>query len=434
MNYRTILKIIQESSYIRDKKYITRDYDKDILQSLQTRSLIKVITGIRRSGKSFLLKQAYKKLLDQNYPQENILFINFENDWFTKDKLNLKTLRDIYEVFLRNSDLERPCYIFLDEIQLIDAWEKFVRTIYESTQHNIFVTGSNSDLLSSEFASSLGGRILEFKIYPFSFEEYLSIQGIATDGKFEKVKNTVIIQKCFNQYNKYGGFPEIVDLPENQKVSFRDTLIDKILYTDILRRFDVQDTLLLEKLLNYTALNLTQLFTYNSLSKSLRKDNETVEQYFNYLEKAFLVQKIRKFSWKAKDVLKTQYKYYFLDNIFTYPASASSRFENLVFAKLRKKTDQRKIFFGRDEKGKEVDFVVQKDDGGYRCIQACLELNDENYDREIRSLVLTQKHLQNHKFGKNEYLLVIRDDFRQKTTELPEGVATIDAVEFLLQD
>ncbi|MEK7164221.1 MAG: AAA family ATPase [Patescibacteria group bacterium] len=178
MTYNELLTIIAESAQLNTEMSVVRSFESELYPLLSVPKPLKAITGLRRSGKSYLLKKMYRHLIDKmGVPQSNILFVNFENDRLVK-YCNLIGLRNLFDIFISHTSGQKPIYLFLDEIQNVHQWESFVRTIYDSTNYNIFITGSNSHLLSSEFSTSLGGRILEFNIYPFSFKEYIEWNNI----------------------------------------------------------------------------------------------------------------------------------------------------------------------------------------------------------------------------------------------------------------
>ena len=182
MPYREIVTIIQESAAYQTQHVVIRKLETILSENLLKKKPVKVITGIRRSGKSFILKRLYQKI-SAEIPKQNILFINFENDRLI-GYLTLESLRNIYDTFKLKSDPGYPLYLFFDEIQNIPAWEKFIRTVYDSGNDDIYITGSNSQLLSSEFSTVIGGRVLEYKLQPFTFREFLDFHGYSKLDQF----------------------------------------------------------------------------------------------------------------------------------------------------------------------------------------------------------------------------------------------------------
>ncbi len=200
MTYNELLTVIAESAQLGTEQSIDRSIESELYLLLKVPKPLKAITGLRRSGKSYLLKKMYRHLIDElGIPPSNILFINFENDRLLKYR-NLIGLRNLFDMFISHANGQNPMYLFLDEIQNVHEWESFVRTVYDSTDYNIFITGSNSHLLSSEFSTSLGGRILEFNIYPFSFSEYLQWNHVPIPGNiYELSEVRPAIQSWLNQ-------------------------------------------------------------------------------------------------------------------------------------------------------------------------------------------------------------------------------------------
>ncbi len=314
LDYNKLTEIIIDSSK-QKQKGIERNIEKELTKILFSDKPISVITGIRRSGKSFLLKNLYKKLLKKNIPVQNILFLNFEDDRLN-NYLEIKELRQIYEMFLSHADKNSPVYLFFDEIQNIPAWEKFIRTIYDSTNHRIYISGSNAKLLSQEFATTLGGRLLEYTLYPFSFKELLNFTKIKYENAFERAENKTEIDKFLQKYISFGGLPETFNLSDKSKVTYRKSLLDKIIINDIITRFRLQSVNLLTDILYFLEKNAGKLISYKKIANVSKTNEKTVEQYISYLNTAYIIEKLKKFSWKTKAIFDKNKKFYFIDNLF----------------------------------------------------------------------------------------------------------------------
>ena len=407
MTYTELLTIISESAKLNSDASIERSIESELSSLLTVPKPLKAITGLRRSGKSYVLKKMYRRIIDQlGIPQPNILFINFENDRLVKSR-NLTSLRSIFELFLSHADIAKPIFLFLDEIQNVPQWESFVRTIYDSTQYNIFITGSNSNLLSSEFSTSLGGRILEFHIHPFSFKECLQWNHvIIPQNLYELTESRAVIQSNLNTYLRFGGLVETFSLTDEQKISYQETLTEKIIINDILNRFHLNYPNILKNVSQYLQTNVGNITSIGNITKWIRNlgedkklDYKTLQTYIGYLEKTYLIKKVRKFSFKTKEIFSTQHKYYFVDNLFCHKSDIEDQMENLVFQHISR-TQTPEVFYGRDDRGKEIDFMIPNTSLAY---QVCYQLNDTNIKRET-------------KFPAN---LIYMFDQREQKTEIP---------------
>ncbi len=427
LTYNQLINIIIDSSTLNTKG-IERGIETEIKQVLFQPKPLKVITGIRRCGKSFILKRLYKQLIESNIPNENILFLNFEDDRLV-NYLTVDELRNIYQLFITHSKANQPIYLFLDEIQNIDSWEKFVRTIYDSTENHIYITGSNAHLLSKEFSSTLGGRLLEYKLYPFSFPEMLELHKVPFQTIFQRVKNKSKINKFLDEYMNYGGLSEVFKLPKEAKIIYRKSLIDKIIINDIVTRYNLESVELLQNILNFLETNTGNLISYRKIANVAKSNENTIEQYISYLQNAFVVEKLKKFSWKTKSVFDRSKKFYFIDNLFCKYADIEDQLENICYLHLLRKYGNKNIFLGRDDKAKEVDFVVKKEDGSLLAIQVCYELHDDNLKREMSSLVLFNKHIN---YPENKYQIV--NMYNKTTKKIPQNIELVNLIDFLLVD
>lgn len=420
MTYSELITIITESSQLDQEQSVVRSYEPQLYQLLTVSKPLKAITGIRRSGKSFLLKKMYRRLIDElGVPQTNIFFVNFENDRLVKYR-SLIGLRNMYEMFISHANNQKPIYLFLDEIQNVHQWESFVRTIYDSTDYNIFITGSNSRLLSSEFSTSLGGRILEFHIFPFSFKEFLQWNKVSVPNNiFQLSENKSQIQNFLNQYLRFGGLVETFNLTNDQKVSYQETLTEKIIINDILKRFNLKYPDVLKNVGQFLQTNVGNITSVRNITKWIKNlgeekklDSKTVQTYIEYLEKTYLIHKVKKFSYKTKEIFSTQNKYYFVDNLFCQKSDMEDQIENVVFQYFSRK-NIKDIYYGRDERGHEIDFVLA---GQLQAFQVCYQLNDANVIRETKSLDLFYKFNQR---STHSLCLVYMYDQRTLKHDLP---------------
>lgn len=386
---------ISESMIATSPSPVVRKDYFDWIKKASENKLIKVITGFRRSGKSYLLKMFSRHLQDQNVPVENIFYLNFENDLLIDIK-TVEDLRKVWELYLTKiAKLDSPIYIIWDEIQLVSTWEKLVRTLYESGKYNIFLSGSNSQLLSSELSSSLSGRSIELNVSPFSFNEYLDYLNIDNTNYFQN-KNK--IDQAFNKYLRRGGLAEQFDLDENLSTNYKEGLIQKVILDDITKRYQIDKIKVLQNLFQFISGNITSTL---SLRKIVNRLNEqgidialaTLDNYIYYWETSYSLSKLTKFDYKLSRVFDRTVKYYVVDNIFITGGEEADekRLENLIYNELARRYGKDNVNFGSEANGYEVDFVVKTPER-LKFFQVCLKLNENNVKREKGNLDLITKY------------------------------------------
>jgi len=386
---------------------IYREY-LDALHATIGSKPIKIITGFRRSGKSFLVQLAARKLIGNNtFSVSNILYLNFED--FRLAGINTpEKLDTFYRVFRSEiADGKKKLLIF-DEIQNVNNWDRFIRTIYE-TDHDveIILTGSNSRLLSSEIGSNLAGRFIELSILPFDFKEYLRYMDIKISNAADYFRNQEKIHYHFSQYVKFGGLPEILSInSETARFSYIEGIISKVILDDIIKRFNIKHTTVVEKTLFYLFSAIGNIISFTKISNHLKRldisiKNETLIKYMQYMLTTFAIYETNKFDWKLGKLFGTTRKYYAVDTgvVNLYPGMVSNyskQLENIVFLKLKR--NRKQINFGALPSGKEIDFVTQTANGEFEKYQVTQTLHKDNYDRELSSFILQNTYL---KDGKN---------------------------------
>jgi len=396
--------LLVESAKLGGKKNIDRPEYLNWVKKQSENSFIKVLVGFRRVGKSTVLKQFYKYLMEeQNFPENNIFFVNFESDILLrlKDATNLRKLFDQYKAQVAG---EGKLFIFLDEIQNVKGWEKFVRTLYEtdSQRYNIYITGSNSSLLSSEFSSALSGRSVEKMVHPFSFKEYLVYKDMPIEGEMWYQKNKELVDRNLNAYLKFGGLPESVDLDQETNAEYIKSVFNKVLMDDIIKRFRVKNPALLEDVFKYAISNVNHPLNMHAVVKEVNLGLTsvtvpTIKKYLAMYQKSNAVSSVYKFDWKTKRIFNKLSKYYAVDNglISTFAVGTKELdamlLENLVYNQLARQ--ETKIYYGRDEKGKEIDFVVLKPNSECKKYQVCWQLDEKNLKRELGNFDLVNKYL-----------------------------------------
>ena len=397
---------------------INRDYF-DTLQDIIGSKPIKIITGFRRSGKSFLVQLVAGRLIKNNtFSVSNILYLNFED--FRLAGINTpEKLNTVYRIFRTEIADNRKKLLIFDEIQNVNDWDRFIRTIYE-TDHDveIILTGSNSRLLSSEIGSNLAGRFVELSILPFDFKEYLRYYDIEVAGKAEYFRDQERIHNHFSRYIKFGGLPEALSIDsETACFSYIEGIISKVILDDIIKRFNIKHTTVVEKILFYLFSATGNIISFSKISNYLKQlgikiKKETIIKYVQYMLTTFAVYETNKFDWKLGRLFGTTRKYYTVDTglVNLYPSAVnnySKQLENIVFLKLKRSRGQ--IFFGALSSGKEIDFITKTVDDRFKKYQVTQTLNKNNYDRELSSFLLHDTYLED---GKN--ILLTLDDVEEE--------------------
>ncbi len=239
MNKKDTLKTIITNFHNRKLK---SSYERNIKLPIKTNIIISVI-GVRRSGKTYILYETIKKLLKNKVPKKNILYINFEDERIKLKQDELDFILQAYQELYPEINLE-DCHFFFDEIQNTQGWEKFVRRIFDTISTNIFITGSNSKLLSTDIATELRGRTITYTVYPLSFKEYLNFNNIEPNFYGTEQKNKILLYS--KKFLQLGGFPEIVKLPDDLKIKKLQDYFNSIIYKDLIERYDVSNPTVLK--------------------------------------------------------------------------------------------------------------------------------------------------------------------------------------------
>jgi predicted AAA+ superfamily ATPase len=403
MNKELIKELILENQrFINSIELIRRDYEVFDEQNY-------VFVGLRRAGKSYLLYQQIQNLLVGGHHQEDILYFNFEDDRI--DSLSLPDLDLLKRTYEEMFD-RRPLF-FLDEIQIIDHWEKFVRRLADQ-KYQVYVTGSNAKMLSKEIATTLGGRFMIKNIFPYSFEEFLLAHDINMNEKNAKYKYAAEIRKLAEKYFNFGGLPEIVNAPNKRE--WLRSLYHKIFFGDIVTRYQIRNDNALKLLIKKLAESVKQPTSFSRManivsSAGAKISKDTIIDYISYLKDSWLVFSVENFNSKFVE-RETKKKYYFIDNgllnLFLLDPP-TFLLENLVAILLYKQYENELFYY---HNGVEVDFVVPEQK---LAVQVCYSLNDfETRKREIGALVQISK-----RFEIERFLLVTKDE---EETILEQGI------------
>lgn len=418
MEKELIIDILLDYSPFWKRLYYWRNresYTNQIVKHIWSK-LIKVLVWFRRSWKSYIFRYLIDYLITTlNVDINNILFINLEDDRLFWNR-NIETLRLIYETYLEKINPKWKIYLFLDEIQLIDWWESFIRTLYEQNNDlEIFLTWSNSDMLSSEISSSLSWRCMEFKIFPLDFKEYLFFNDVTVKSKLDLSKNKIVVNSLFDKFIKFWWLPEILELKNDEQIrGYLKWIFTKIVIDDIVKRFNIRNIELIELLNKYLITNIWWILSYKSIENTLKSygynlSHVTLLDYIDAIKKGFILFDLNKFDFKIKTIFNNFKKYYALDlgirevEKISFDNDMSKKLENLVFLKLLK--EEKKIFYGQEENKKEIDFIVQNLEK-FDLYQVILDLNKENEARELWNFVISNKYINGNNFvitlGKTE--------------------------------
>lgn len=338
---------------------------------------IVILTGIRRCGKSSLLKIISKKL------KERFVYLNFDDIRLTDFKV--ENFEDIEEIVSEIYGIKTNVVYLLDEIQNVPSWERWVNNLY-SKHVKVFVTGSNSSLLSSEISTFLTGRNKVIKLYPFSFREFLSVKKIKID--YQTTHERRAISQAFNDYFEKGGFPLVII---NDDLSLSKQYFEDILNKDIIKRYNIKKVKELKDLILYLFSNVSKTYSYSTLKQvSSIKSLSMINNYIEYLKNVFVASTINKFDYSVKKQRVSSSKFYALDNsflktaAFNFSENAGKRLENLVFIELVRRGNE--VYYYA--KKNECDFVIKEGLKITQVIQVCLVLdNVVTKKREIDGLI-----------------------------------------------
>jgi uncharacterized protein len=409
---------------------------RSVLAQLQTfldiPHIISVV-GVRRSGKSTLLRQAIRYLMEERkIPPRNILFLNLEMPVLSRYRNDVTYLARIYEDYLKLASPSGIVYVFLDEIQFFSEWQVFIKSRYEQKDIKFIITGSNSQLLSSEFLTLLSGRTLPVEVFPFSFSEYLQAMGMDTGDKIVLLSQRPHLRSLLDEYLRWGGFPEIT---LSAHVSVRREILGMyartILYQDIAPRFAVKKPAELENLFFYLMSNVATAYTHSRLAKLVGISDKTVKDYLSFFTDAYLMFSVDSFDFSVRKQIKSPKKIYAVDVgmagavSFSFSENIGRLLENLVFLKLRREGHE--VFYYKTSNGLEVDFMCRQDKKIVYLIQVAWDVKAEKTKtRELKSLWKAMEET-----GMAEGLLVTYED-EEEISKGGKTIRIVPAYKFLL--
>lgn len=393
---------------------IMRERYMRLIRDFMDKPVVKIITGMRRSGKSALLELTRQELLSRGVNEKNIVFINFESLRYEA----LKDYKALYaEIAAKAEQTDGRVYILLDEIQEVNAWEQVINSLRVDFDCDIYVTGSNAKLLSGELATLLAGRYVEIRVYPLDFEEYLDFAAEnADEAKLSK-------QEHFANFLRFGGLPGIHQMKweESRVMQYLHDIYNSVLLKDVIARNKIRDTALLESIVLYLMDNVGNTFSAKTISDFLKSQGrklstETVYNYLRALEGAFLIHKVVRFDIKGKRILETQEKYYHADLGLRHAVMGyrdddiAGILENTVYLELLRRGFS--VNIGKQDVA-EVDFVATRADERVY-IQVCYVLTPENTEREFSPLEAISDNYEKLVLSTDTLLRINRGGIRQK--------------------
>lgn len=365
---------------------IVRPYYMDTLKTYRDIPLVKILAGIRRCGKSTILAMLQESLLQNGVDSSHIIAMRYTSEAFEDGMTHKKMYQDIQEKMTEDG----PYYLLLDEVQEIDGWEKAVNSLLEEGNTDIYVTGSNSKLMSGEISTYLTGRYILIPVFTLSFAEYLDFKKFSKESRKE----------LLHEYIRLGGFPitAISSFDESAVYQIVEGIYHSVVSNDITKRHNITNFDLFNRVVKYIIENVGKTFSANAIVKFLKSEGrslsvESVYNYLEWLEKAFVIYRCQRYDLQGKSVLKTQEKFYLADASLKYcilgfhPKSIAAMLENIVYFELRRKGYQ--VYVGKNE-NKEIDFVaMRRDERIY--VQVCRNLPEES-DREVANLLEIKDH------------------------------------------
>lgn len=389
--YLKTINISELFRYNTDKDYggvpmIIRPHYLNMLKIYRDIPLVKILAGIRRCGKSTILEMLKNDLIENGIAPDHIISMRFTSEELDK----IINDKDMYQSIKNSMHDDDRYYLLLDEVQEINGWEKAVNSLLENYNTDIYVTGSNSRLMSGEISTYLTGRYISIPVFTLSFAEYLEFK--KSDPRSHR--------ELLSDYLRLGGFPIVAlgNFDERSAYQIVEGIYNSVINSDITKRHNITNFDLFNRVVKYIIENVGKTFSANSITKFLKNEGrslsvETVYNYLSWLEKAFVIYRCQRYDLQGKSILKTQEKFYLADSSLKYcimgfnPQSVASMLENIVYFELLRRGYD--VYIGKNGT-KEIDFAaVKRDDHIY--IQVCRNLPEES-DREIANLLEIRDH------------------------------------------
>lgn len=401
---------------------ISRPIYTEQIKDFINKPQIKIITGIRRSGKSTVLKLIKNTLLNSGVSEAQIILVNFESFAFSE----FTTAQKLYQFIKENIRQDQKSYLLLDEIQEVDGWEKAVNAFLADFDVDIYITGSNSHLLSSELATYLAGRYVEIPVFTLSFREFLDFRKHYFPEEETKISP-------FATYLRKGGFPVIHTVNYDEETAYKviRDIYSSVILRDSVQRYKIRDVELLERVIRYAFDNIGNTFSGKNVAdyfknQQRKSDINTIYNYLHAFEAAFIMYRVSRYDIKGKEILKTQEKFYASDVSLVYATMGyrdrmiSGILENIVFLELKRRRYQ--VYIGKLD-NKEIDFLAEKP-GEKVYIQVAYKLeSNQTVEREFAPLLAVEDHYPKY--------VVTMDDFWKDSID---GVRHLYITDFLLSD
>ena len=339
---------------------------------------IKVITGVRRSGKSVLLMLFQEHLIKEGVPDDHIIYMNFESFEYQTITTEEKFREKLNELLPKDT---KTVYLLFDEIQVVEGWQRVINGIRVSFDSDIVITGSNANMLSGELATLLSGRYIEIPIYPFSFQEFLNVKGIELNSRKVDI--------AYDEYEKYGGFPSVTIAEESIKDTILSGIFDTIVLNDVALRSGIKDPTALKSIISFLADNVGQLVNTSKIVNTLKNEgiettNHTVNRYLDLLESGYLFYRTKQYDIRGREYLRTNGKYFIVDTglrrnaVGRKDGNYSNRLENIVYIELLRRGYT--VDVGKLDT-KEIDFVARRlDETLY--VQVTYELPNNSHETD----------------------------------------------------
>lgn len=339
---------------------------------------IKVITGVRRSGKSVLLMLFQEHLIKEGVPDDHIIYMNFESFEYQTIATEEKFREKLNELLPKDT---KKIYLLFDEIQVVEGWQRVINGIRVSFDSDIVITGSNANMLSGELATLLSGRYIEIPIYPFSFQEFLNVKGIELNSRKVDI--------AYDEYEKYGGFPSVTIAEESIKDTILSGIFDTIVLNDVALRSGIKDPTALKSIISFLADNVGQLVNTSKIVNTLKNEgiettNHTVNRYLDLLESGYLFYRTKQYDIRGREYLRTNGKYFIVDTglrrnaVGRKDGNYSNRLENIVYIELLRRGYT--VDVGKLDT-KEIDFVARRlDETLY--VQVTYELPNNSHETD----------------------------------------------------
>lgn len=399
----------QKALFAKEDTSILRAVNQD--EYIDSEQIV-VISGVRRSGKSTLLRQFASRF-------DNYRYLNFDDERLIRFEVD-----DFANLMLLWQKQGNFNAIFLDEIQNVSQWERFVRRIHNEG-YKVFITGSNSKLLSGEFSTHLTGRHKTIELFPFSFPEFLTMKKISSRNAITTAEKATLLS-AFDEYLMEGGFPYYCKTGERD---FLILLYDNILYKDVLFRFAIREKKVFRELASFALSNIGKEFSYENIAKTLNiKSNTTVKIYLDNMEESYLIFTLPKYDFSLKKQYTSNKKMYVIDNglrnsvAFYFSEEKGRLLENTVFLELKRRGGT--LYFHKDKQ--ECDFIVHRGSRISEAIQVCFDLNNSNKKREINGLLEAMNYYQ------LDHGIIVTQNQKESFIKDGKQINVLPAYEFLM--